>query len=257
VLVTLRFTGVSRSYPIAGTFHVKHSGKLGGNPKEIGRETRARVENHLATVGFGPPSTGFGDRIERFAETLALWGSRINLTAHPEDPAELAFHIIDSLAPLILERRPEGATLNGALARCVRVLDLGSGAGFPGLVLAAACPAQFTLAEARRKRASFLQVAGAEMGLGNVEIEGRIKTSARFDVVLGRAFARPAIFYRAAAAALRSAGRAILFAGAGQPLDEAAGLAAGLAAASRIPYEVPREAAPARRVLAVWQRSAL
>ena len=66
----------------------------------------------------------------------------------------------------------ESGTLSGEFAQGRRALDLGSGAGFPGLVLAAASSADFTLVESRRKRASFLQVAVGEMDLKNVTIEG-------------------------------------------------------------------------------------
>src|SRR5579885_2785423 len=104
----------------------------------------------------------FLQRMERFGAVLALWGARTNLTAKPEDPAEIAFHIADSLMPLKF--------MPDILGEGMRVLDFGSGAGFPGLVLASACDAQFTLAEARQKRASFLKVAAAEMGLDNTEI---------------------------------------------------------------------------------------
>jgi 16S rRNA G527 N7-methylase RsmG len=63
------------------------------------------------------------------------------------------------------------ADLTKAFAAGSRVLDLGSGAGFPALILAAACDADFLLMEARRKRASFLRVTAAEMGLANVQVD--------------------------------------------------------------------------------------
>ena len=87
----------------------------------------------------------------------------MNLTAHPEDPEEIAFHVIDSVMPVVLASL--NGPLHGTFDKGSTVLDLGSGAGFPGLVLAAASPANFTLIESRRKRASFLQVARAEMRL--------------------------------------------------------------------------------------------
>jgi 16S rRNA G527 N7-methylase RsmG len=163
-------------------------------PIEIARAARAIVAETVATAGFEPP-TGLLDRIETFAAALALWGARLNLTAAPDNPGEIAFHIIDSLAPLILAIRDEvppptaraGSTdalvakstvmptaragLADAFVSGSRVLDLGSGAGFPALILAAACDADFLLMEARRKRASFLRVTAAEMGLSNVQVD--------------------------------------------------------------------------------------
>ena len=142
------------------------------------------------------------------AATLALWGAHTNLTADASDPAEIAFHVIDSLAPMAFAAGTNRETLEDALAEGATALDLGSGAGFPGLVLAAAFGARFTLAETRRKRASYLQVAAHEMDLDNVAIEQR-RVSARniaggFDLVTARAFGTSAELYEIAAAALSS-----------------------------------------------------
>ncbi len=185
-------------------------------PGKIARSTRSAVAEHLTRLGYNPPSPDFLQRIETFAATLALWGSKLNLTSAPDDRDEIAFHIIDSLAPLILAQRAEGAALAGAFAAGMRVLDLGSGAGFPAFILAAACAADFTLLEARRKRASFLTVAAAEMGLANVRVNSSrtdsITLAPAFDIVTARAFAEPAIVYRTAAATLKPGGRAIIYA---------------------------------------------
>jgi len=228
------------------------------DPKEIGRATRERVAECLTSLDFSPAAPGFLERVERFAGALALWGRRINLTATPGDPAELAFHIVDSLMPLVIATRPEGAALRDLFAPGRVVLDLGSGAGFPGLILAAACAARFVLLESRRKRANFLRVAAAEMELANVEVDATRRDPAdlapAFDVVLGRAFARPAQFHRCAAAALRPHGLAILYATPEQPLDLEAATAAGLSGHLRLPYVVPRDRRPAARLLALWRK---
>ncbi|MGA2409801.1 MAG: 16S rRNA (guanine(527)-N(7))-methyltransferase RsmG, partial [Candidatus Binataceae bacterium] len=161
---------------------------------------------------------GFMDRIERFAAELALWGSKFNLTATPDDPAELAFHILDSLAPILIGSREPASRLAAAFTTRRRVLDLGSGAGFPGIVLASATDAQFVLAESRRKRASFLQAAVTALGLSNARINHRHRRSfePEFDIVTARAFAQPEVFYATAGTALRPGGIAILFASASQ-----------------------------------------
>ena len=236
-------------------FHVKHSGNGLGDPKEIAREARSRVGDYLAGIEYRPTDTGFAERIERFAAMLAIWGSRTNLTAHPEDPAEIAFHIIDSLAPLVLASPQSGSAFAECFRPRRRILDLGSGAGFPGLILAAACDANFTLLEVRHKRASFLRVAAAEMSLGNVTIDDGNVAPATFDVVAGRAFAKPAIFYEAATRHLHAGGYAILFATPEQPLDERAAATAGLTCLRLIPYEVPRGGKTVARIIILWQFS--
>jgi 16S rRNA (guanine527-N7)-methyltransferase len=156
--------------------------------------------------GFG---SDFLRRIERFADALHLWGTRTNLTAHPGNADEIAFHIVDSLAPLTLNLCPT-PLYDGA-----RVLDLGSGAGFPGLILAAASTGDFTLAEARRKRATFLSMAAGAMGLTKVKVRAtRLSAEtvdAEFDAVTARAVGEAAL--EIIARALRPQGYAILWLG--------------------------------------------
>jgi 16S rRNA (guanine527-N7)-methyltransferase len=240
-------------------FHVKHPRKSSAQqPDRIARTAIELVEQTLREIGFVPENRDLWVRIERFAAALALWGGRTNLTAAPNDSEELAFHIIDSLAPLIVAGRPEGSILRGAFRNGQRVLDLGSGAGFPGLILASATEAHFTLLEARRKRASFLSVAAAEMGLSNVEVDARRgqpgQQSSTFDVVTGRAYARPAIFYRAAGAALRPGGLAILYANPEQKLEVEATAESGLSGAGLIAYAIPRGSRKVERILSICRK---
>ena len=222
----------------------------------VGRMTRERVAASLTPINLN--QAGLLDRIERFAAALALWGRRINLTATPDDPAEIAFHIMDSLMPLVIATRPESSILHDRFVPGRTVLDLGSGAGFPGLILATACAARFVLLESRRKRANFLRLTAAELGLANVAVDatrrGPTDLAPTFDVVLGRAFAKPAQFYRSAAAALRPHGLAILYATPEQPLDLEAAAGAGLGDHLSLPYEVPRDRRPLARLLAIWRK---
>jgi 16S rRNA (guanine527-N7)-methyltransferase len=196
-------------------------------------------------------TASFLERMERFGTVLALWGTRINLTAKPEDPAEVAFHIADSLMPLKF--------VPDTLAEGMRVLDFGSGAGFPGLVLASACDAQFTLAEARQKRASFLKVAAAEIGLDNTQIlSARLEEKAvvpDFHAVLSRASGAPADFHAIAAGALLPEGLAILYSTPSQRLDLASARRHGLIGYRRYPYSLRRGAGRVERALAVWRKA--
>ncbi len=200
----------------------------------------------------------FLDRMEKFAELLARWGAKMNLTAHPEDPEETAFHILDCLAPLVLDPGPGGYHLKKSFAHGRRALDVGSGAGFPGLILASASNAAFTLCEARRKRVSFLNTASAEMGLTNVTVEAKRLTptdlDGDFDLVTSRALGPPAEFYRIAAAALRKGGVAILYANPEQRLDVADAHSAGLGANIRVPYELRRSKTIVNRALMLWRK---
>jgi len=227
-------------------------------PETIARQARAIVEQELNRIGF-PTTFEFNESIEILGAAVAFWGERMNLTASPEDPAELAFHILDSMMPLVLAAvRADTAAIRGAFAKGRCVLDLGSGAGFPALVLAALAPADFVLLEARRKRVSFLTVAAAEMGLRNVTIESvRAEPSSMepdFDTVIARAFANPSEFYPVARAALKPGGIAILYVTATQSLELAQARQAGLSDYVRLEYEVPRGEKSAYRALAVFHR---
>ncbi|HKD69936.1 MAG TPA: RsmG family class I SAM-dependent methyltransferase [Candidatus Binataceae bacterium] len=195
----------------------------------------------------------FMRRMETFVSALGVWGEKVNLTARPNDPSETAFHIVDSLMPLI--------PLSTVFATGKRILDLGSGAGFPGIVLASACSARFTLAEARRKRVSFLKVVAAEMALENVEILATRLSAASvtpsFDAVISRASGPPAEFYAVAASALVPSGLAILYSSPSQRLDLTAATSAGLSDYHRYRYSLHRGAADSERIehiLAVWQK---
>lgn len=106
------------------------------------------------------------------------WQERVNLTALVHDAEAALFHYADSLASVPHLR--EGS-----------VLDVGSGAGFPGIPVAIACPERrVVLLEPRRKRASFLEVAVARLGLRNVTVIQGASTDTpteRFANVLTRA----------------------------------------------------------------------
>jgi 16S rRNA (guanine(527)-N(7))-methyltransferase RsmG len=187
-------------------------------PASIGAMTRDLVAEYLRNYPAFCPSASFFGCVENFAAELARWGKKSNLTAVPDDPAELAFHIIDSLMPILLAPDDSTGALSDAFAAGRRILDLGSGAGFPGLILAAASEAEFVLIEARRKRASFLAIASASMGLRNVRVDHRHQTTfaSEFDVVTARAFAQPAAFYEISGPALKPGGLRILYASARQ-----------------------------------------
>ncbi|MCG8590553.1 MAG: class I SAM-dependent methyltransferase [Proteobacteria bacterium] len=117
------------------------------------------------------------------AVLLHDWGQRINLTGHGTPEAILRGLILDALA---LER---------VLPPLVSLVDLGAGAGFPGLPLAVARPhCRFVLVEARAKRHHFQRAAVRALGLDHVEPRlGRIEglEPERFAGVIAQALAAP------------------------------------------------------------------
>jgi 16S rRNA (guanine527-N7)-methyltransferase len=95
----------------------------------------------------------------RFADVLDLWSPRVNLISCGSARELVERHFLDSLA------------LAPLLPETGRIVDLGSGAGFPGLPLAIARPQQsLTLVEVRRRRVNFLREVRRTLGLDNVEI---------------------------------------------------------------------------------------
>jgi 16S rRNA (guanine527-N7)-methyltransferase len=119
--------------------------------------------------------------LERYLDLLEKWNRVYNLTAIRERSRMVTHHLLDSLAVLPHVRGP-------------RVLDVGSGAGLPGIPLAVASPAlQVTLLESNHKKSAFLTQAVAELQLANVQVVmERVESwqpEARFDTIVSRAFA--------------------------------------------------------------------
>src|SRR5260370_27590785 len=101
-------------------FHVKHGARERARAlrdvERIAWEVRAIVDDSVKRLELLTSQPVFLDRIERLAAALATWGVRMNLTAEPEEPSEIAFHVADSLAPLILASRHDGAFLSGTFS---------------------------------------------------------------------------------------------------------------------------------------------
>lgn len=116
-----------------------------------------------------------------FLNLLRKWNRVYNLTAITDTKDMVPLHLLDSLA--LLPYLPAG-----------RVLDVGTGAGLPGIPLALLCPErEFTLLDSNAKKTRFVQQAVIELGLANVHVEqSRIelyRPAQGFDAILVRAFA--------------------------------------------------------------------
>ncbi|MFT7880342.1 MAG: 16S rRNA (guanine(527)-N(7))-methyltransferase RsmG [Sulfurimonas sp.] len=101
------------------------------------------------------------NKLEAFSELLHEWNQIHNLTG-AKTIEKIYENIIDSLYPLTFIKRPK------------TLLDVGTGAGFPGLILGIALPdTDVVLAEPLKKRVSFLKYACIDLGLDNVKVEGK------------------------------------------------------------------------------------
>ncbi|MCG8369369.1 MAG: 16S rRNA (guanine(527)-N(7))-methyltransferase RsmG [Proteobacteria bacterium] len=121
------------------------------------------------------------DRFERLLDELERWNRKVSLTAVRDRGRMRALHVEDSLAA-----RP--------LLEGTRVLDVGTGPGFPGLPLAIAEPdREFTLLDSNSRKVLFVQHAAGVLGLDNVTaVRARAQDYApghRFDTVIARALA--------------------------------------------------------------------
>ena len=141
---------------------------------------------------------GAAERLLAFLAELRRWNRAFNLVADAPDLVWVRRHLLDSLsiaAPLReLLAGPDGRAAPGAPAPRppLRVLDLGTGAGLPGIPLAVALPSlHFVLLDGNGKKVRFCRHAVAALGLENVEVaEGRAETyapAAPFDAAVVRA----------------------------------------------------------------------
>jgi len=223
-------------------------------PSDIDARIRARIEIILDFQHLTTSEPDFWSRLECFTRNLRLWGARTNLTARPDDADEIAFHIADSLAPLTLAN--ERNSLSSTFEPRRRVLDLGSGAGFPGLILAAATRAQIALLESRRKRASFLADTSLAMRLDNVAILHRSHLAEEerggFETVTSRGLGVASLGL--AAEALAVDGVLIIWLAADQPVPGAA-KDLSMQLLEVLPYELPKGAGRAHLRLAVFQKT--
>jgi 16S rRNA (guanine527-N7)-methyltransferase len=161
---------------------------------------------------------------------LARWNRAYNLTAVRDPARMMPLHLLDSLSI-----RP---FLDGE-----RVLDVGTGAGLPGIPLAVAEPRrQFVLLDSNGKKTRFVLQAVTTLGLQNVEVvQSRVehyKSDSLFDTIMSRAFATLADFIQGCSHLLAPQGQLLAMKGK-HPADELASLPDGWQCAAEHELVVP------------------
>lgn len=147
-----------------------------------------------------------------YLDLIQKWTKVYNLTA-VRDPAEmLTHHLLDSLAvitPLRAQLVAQADRAGAADAVKARLLDVGSGAGLPGVVIAICCPdVAVDCVDTVAKKAAFIRQVAATLKLPNLRgLHARVESLAeKYDVISSRAFASLADFTRWSMAALAEQG---------------------------------------------------
>jgi 16S rRNA (guanine527-N7)-methyltransferase len=141
---------------------------------------------------------------------IAKWNKVYNLTAIRDPDEMLTHHLLDSLAVV----SPLQKHLASLLIATPRVLDVGAGAGLPGIVIAICCPSiEVICVDTVGKKAAFIQQVAVSLGLKNLKglharVEEMKSTDVQqgFDVITSRAFASLLDFTTLTSAHLKTAG---------------------------------------------------
>lgn len=137
------------------------------------------------------------DKLLLYVEQLARWNRTYNLTAIRDTDQMLIQHIFDSLAVIPVVTR----LLDKKTVSEFSIVDVGSGGGLPGVVLAIAAPWTVHCVDAVQKKMAFIRQMSGKLGLPNLQAHhARVETLESFDadVVISRAFSSLSDFVRLA-----------------------------------------------------------
>jgi 16S rRNA (guanine527-N7)-methyltransferase len=196
------------------------------------------IEEGARAMGIALPA-GAAERMEAFHRMLALANEHMNLTAIVEPERAAGLHYLDSLAPLRFGLIGEGDSL----------IDLGTGAGFPGVPLLLARPSlRVTLADSLKKRLNFLENALKELNLQAELVHARAEDLGqnpefreRFSLGCARAVAAGPALLEYLLPLVRVGGKAICWKGPSPEEERIESAAQILGGALRQPlgYEIP------------------
>ena len=173
------------------------------------------------------------DKLLAYLKLLEKWNRTHNLTAVREPERMLSLHLLDSLA--VIPHLPDSERL--------RLADVGSGGGLPGIPLAILRPGwAVALVESSKKKCAFLRQAVADLGLANTEVVNEraeaLSPTQLFDVVIARALSDLARFVAVAGHLLGPRGRLVAMKGA-YPDREVAALPASVRVLAAPRLDIP------------------
>ena len=185
-------------------------------PLNLGFQEATIIPQYIISSSLTDYASEFGislsekdiSRFGVYLQELKLWNEKFNLTAIRDDRDIVIKHFLDSLTPCRLI--PPGS----------KILDIGSGAGFPGIPLKIAIPSlNVTLLDSVNKKVSFMKHIISELGLTGIEAihvraEDLAKTrKGEFDIVISRALASLAEFIKIGGPFLKPDGRLLAMKG--------------------------------------------
>lgn len=174
--------------------------------------TELELSARLTECGV-PHDGALPGKLLRYHAMLMDWNTRMDLTAVTEEAEMIDKHYVDSLIAL---------SVPGLIPRTGTLIDVGTGAGFPGLPLALACPdLRVTLMDAQKKRLNFLQAVIDDLQVRNVTlVHARAEDGAQFpqhrekyDVAVARAVASLSVLSEYLLPFVRVGGKAVCWKG--------------------------------------------
>lgn len=174
--------------------------------------TEQELSARLSECGI-PHDADLPGKLLRYHAMLMDWNTRMDLTAVTEEAEMIDKHYVDSLIAL---------SVPGLIPRTGMLIDVGTGAGFPGLPLALACPElRVTLMDAQKKRLNFLQAVIDDLQVRNVTlVHARAEDGAQFpqhrekyEVAVARAVASLSVLSEYLLPFVRVGGKAVCWKG--------------------------------------------
>lgn len=220
-------------------FHVKHSAPILSEKPAFSGFSGSEVEFLSENLKFFSMAEILRalPLLAAHLDELTLWAPRLNLVAKGGRQEWMRRHFLDSLLA--------AAPLRDACGPIKRLLDVGSGAGFPGIPLAALLQPDAThLVEPRKRRAHFLRAVRRRWPRGGLEVENsrldQLDAIESFDAVVSRAtFSDASEFLTGSARLVRPGGTAMLLCGNGSPLPGAETFADQYGPPEVRPYKLP------------------